>query len=543
MTVRALKSPLLAVPIRKKRAIAGLIGLALILTLVTWLSTRIRPAGDKCFGDIIFRTIRSSLLGIVFCAILIPSFLIMALIIGVKLRRTVLMDHNERIAGTRMVWYLVEAAIVYIFVLPFWIQAMTGGFDANFTSSRLAEFMLFGSGSIICITHFVLRANAARLAIKPNRTPWIRNRKFRLFGPSDLEIINISPPIIKDAMELEPEDKWRSRNVGGRLMSSPTDSSPGSSVVGSSVAGNSPLKPAPALYRRNWPLLDDMERPPTPAKTVGRRRNSLPPANRHKKQPSYSLFPTEDDLQLPSTTYSPNSKTPDCSESSTRHAVPSLLPPFRPFAIDGYRESTASTATLEIGMRFSSAPAAAAAVAMRPQTPPSRAKRPSLLTSIDDFLRHTTTAEPFASQTVNSSSRVQDDSDSSRIVPSPSPTTSKIFSASRSMEPDSPDANLAVLRADTYSPLQLDSRGQQRPNGSQSVSAPSVDDVPVSLAKRVSSMYLSRSASLRKQAENNRLELANLERSGSGASRTRLRPAYPRSQTAEGSVVSESSAR
>jgi hypothetical protein len=58
-------------------------------------------------------------------------------------------------------------------------------------------------------------------------------------------------------------------------------------------------------------------------------------------------------------------------------------------------------------------------------------------------------------------------------------------------------------------------------------------------AKRVSSVFLTRSESLRRQAENNRLELANLERSGSGASRTQLRPAYPKSKTPEDNAGGE----
>lgn len=66
----------------------------------------------------IFRSIKSSLLGIVLCGFMIPSFILMALIIGAQLHRTVLMDQNERIAGTRMVYYLVLTAILYVSSLP-----------------------------------------------------------------------------------------------------------------------------------------------------------------------------------------------------------------------------------------------------------------------------------------------------------------------------------------------------------------------------------------------------------------------------------------
>jgi hypothetical protein len=442
---------------------------------------------------------------------MIPSFLVMALIIGVRLRKTVLMDHNERIAGTRMVWYLVEAAIIYILILPFWIQAMTGSFDNNFTSSRLAEFVLFGSGSVICITHFLLRANAARMAIKPSRTPWMKKRKYRFFGPSDLEIINISPPIMKETMELEPEDKWRSRAYGLGSATSPSDTSPNSSVVGSSVVNGS--SPKAVLLRKNWPLLDDMERPPTPAKAARVRRKSLLPLAKHKRQTSYSLFPGEDDLRLPATTYSPlnsnGSSIPGDMMTAGRPPMPSLLPPFRPFAMDGSRESTV---TLEVGMRFSSAPAAA-----RSRTPPTEVKRPSLLTTIDDMLRDTTAAQGFD--------------------PSPSAQHESSYPSSPFTSEQQNPAPVLHRQGHRYQPSAEDSikyawaetpdlQNQETTTNSPDAVSPTSGPLRTQ-ANRSSTVYLSRSESLRRQAENNRLELASLARSGSGASKSRLRPAYP----------------
>jgi hypothetical protein len=114
MTIRALKPPVLAAAQRRMRTTAICVVLALVLSLATWISTRIQPSPNRCFGDIIFRSLRNAMLGIVFCAIMIPSFLIMALIIGIRLWKTILMDHNERIAGTRMVYYLVELSILYV---------------------------------------------------------------------------------------------------------------------------------------------------------------------------------------------------------------------------------------------------------------------------------------------------------------------------------------------------------------------------------------------------------------------------------------------
>src|SRR5215472_15037391 len=68
-------------------------------------------------------------------------------------------------------------------------------FDKQHSSSLVAEFILFTSGSFLALLHLILRANASLTAIKAKSTPWHRKRRFRLSGPSDLEMITISAPI------------------------------------------------------------------------------------------------------------------------------------------------------------------------------------------------------------------------------------------------------------------------------------------------------------------------------------------------------------
>ena len=327
----------------------------------------------------------------------------------------------------------------------------------------------------------------------------------------------------KDSIELEGESKFRSRaKYGGAL--SPTDSSPDSSVVGSSVAGSSvagsPPRPSPALYRKNWPLLDDMERPPTPAKS------------QHKKKPSYSIFPGEEDLRLPATVYSLDKS--GAPIAGSRPPLPSFLPPFRPFANDD--ESRGSTATLQIGMRFSSAPAAEAAAA-RPSTPVSGANRSTLLNAIDDMLRDTRAAQALSQPGQPSQRTPLSRNETSYYSISSSMNASSATPAARSVESDR--MNDGQRRVETpngagdYAWLDM-SKVPEQSDASTVSTATTTSNASRTRAKRVSGAYLSRSESLRRQAENNRLELANLERSGSGASTTRLRPAYPNPKTPDG---------
>ena len=88
-----------------------------------------------------------------------------------------------------MVFYLVASAVAQVLLLPFFIQAVTDTFDGSFSSSRLAEVVLYTQGMCIALIHMILRTNAGLFAIKPkDTTNWDSKKKFRLFGPNDLEV-------------------------------------------------------------------------------------------------------------------------------------------------------------------------------------------------------------------------------------------------------------------------------------------------------------------------------------------------------------------
>lgn len=112
MTIRSLRRTRFAPRPKYTTSICTLI--ALIMSVLTWLSTRLRMPRNKCFGDMIWRSIRSAPLGVVICSFLIPSFIMMAAIIALQLHRTVNVDPNERVAGTRMVYYLLLSAVLYV---------------------------------------------------------------------------------------------------------------------------------------------------------------------------------------------------------------------------------------------------------------------------------------------------------------------------------------------------------------------------------------------------------------------------------------------
>jgi len=86
-----------------------------ILLIGTWIPTRIMPEEKMtCFGDIIWQPFRNVKTGAGISAGLIFAFLTMAAIIGLQLYNTRNVDPNERIAGSRMVYYLTASAILQV---------------------------------------------------------------------------------------------------------------------------------------------------------------------------------------------------------------------------------------------------------------------------------------------------------------------------------------------------------------------------------------------------------------------------------------------
>lgn len=113
MTIRSLKK----VPFRPRSKWANtacVLGF-MILLIGTWIPTRIIPEEKmECYGDIIWQSFRNVKTGAGISAGLVFAFLTMATIIGLQLYNTRNVDPNERIAGSRMVYYLTASAILQV---------------------------------------------------------------------------------------------------------------------------------------------------------------------------------------------------------------------------------------------------------------------------------------------------------------------------------------------------------------------------------------------------------------------------------------------
>jgi len=115
-TIRALKRNRFEP--RRKWTTTICIAVVAVLEFLTWLPTVISPSNTKCFGDIIWRPIKYSLVAMVILNVLIVALVVMTIIIGVRLSKTVNIEPAERIAASRMFYYLIAATILHVSLSP-----------------------------------------------------------------------------------------------------------------------------------------------------------------------------------------------------------------------------------------------------------------------------------------------------------------------------------------------------------------------------------------------------------------------------------------
>lgn len=258
-------------------------------------------------------------------------------------------------------------------MLPFFIQGVIMKFDKHHSSSLVAEFILFTSGSFLALLHLILRANASLTAIKAKSTPWHKKRRFRLFGPSDLELITISAPIDLIYESYQQDEKPQEAHATKMISSQMSPTPPTLPKFSFATKAVDPLIPQCSLSAENLP---SQKLPSVPHKA-----SSFSPSSTHKRNKSnYSIFPVEtpEDIHLPAATYKPQTpSTPvRCqvrSEIKLRPTAPmvaathqashnedNLLLPQHPGSesLLHRRSSVDSSATVQIGIRLSNATAA-----------------------------------------------------------------------------------------------------------------------------------------------------------------------------------------
>lgn len=112
MAIRAMRVE--RFPAKGKWTTTICIGAIAFLTLLTWMPTVAWPMYNRCFGSLIWFPMRYELLMLVLLVVLVSVFLLLAAIISIQLMRTSDVDPNQRIAASRMCYYLIMSALLYV---------------------------------------------------------------------------------------------------------------------------------------------------------------------------------------------------------------------------------------------------------------------------------------------------------------------------------------------------------------------------------------------------------------------------------------------
>jgi hypothetical protein len=250
--------------------------------------------------------------------------------------------------------------------MPVEIQSLRRDFMNALATARVAEISLFATGLVITFFHLFLRTNATRMVIRPideMRAPRKQQRpKIRFFGPSDLEM-NISGPLALQGGR-RPSSSQGLIDVGPEK--NRADFDPDYFERPERVLTPNSVKPHSPIDLGKWPLPPD----------VSDVKEASSGQDRGKR--GYSLFPTraEEIPRLPATVYDPNAPQGESRVSklalrrlTRRGSITNVSEAFdfltkpRPLFSEKHRRdrSTDSSATVQIGLRFSVAPATLAA--------------------------------------------------------------------------------------------------------------------------------------------------------------------------------------
>ena len=209
------------------------------------------------------------------------------------------------------------------FVLPFWVGLSASRRED--TTSQMADIVITMSGILHAVLHMLMRTNSERFAIRSRRTIWTTKRKIRIFGPNDLNIARvISTPLLSQPTESQWGSSGCEKDTLRRSSEfSSNSTSPRPKDVGTALS-------VPPRNIEFTPMI-----PQTPNMRQAQAKST------------YSFFPSQHDPRQ-----NHRSWVSDDSAASIEIQVPSPL-----FSKSHRREDSVETsATVEIGMRFSNPP-------------------------------------------------------------------------------------------------------------------------------------------------------------------------------------------
>ncbi|OTB07840.1 hypothetical protein M426DRAFT_230004 [Hypoxylon sp. CI-4A] len=342
VTLRALKSR--PFPPRSKWNVAICLAIVKVLTLATGLVGYFVRPPTFCFASLFWFVARWAEGGFVILVIVIVVLVICSIIIFTKLTRYSIIEEDERVSTSRMVYYLTLAIVTNALIVPFFVYLtfltpMDSTGDLGLTLSMISTVVANVTGLTNGGLHLFLRSNTIGNISPKKELAEFERKQQKMLGSNGMDFNDhLRQPV--------PGPSYLSKTESQEyLVDEKVDVERGDMVnpLRSNAvfdAADIPQPPEPVLV------------PPTPT------------ANTHSRKPSasYTLFPgrnqnkTSSVALLPSTTYNPNPQ-PDMAafnfpfSSTNDNLLPP--PPIRSSFRHRRNSSMSSSATVQIGLRIS----------------------------------------------------------------------------------------------------------------------------------------------------------------------------------------------
>ncbi|EKD16350.1 uncharacterized protein L3040_008450 [Drepanopeziza brunnea f. sp. 'multigermtubi'] len=346
--IRSFRS--IAFQARGKWDVTICLGVILVMIIGVWIPAHVRPQPESCFASLIWFVSGLGLLGFVLLCITGVLMIAAAVTIFMRLSTVNLIDQHQRIAASRIVYYLILGIISLVFVTPFFYTLIDK--EGDIKLSMMATVVLNLSGLMSGLLHLFLRSNTTTTSFAPKTMTkdWDHPRHaLRMFGPNELamraHLINpvTGPDTLRDDLESRASRPESDASLIGFEK--------GRGIYIASLR-STPYEPQKYL---------ETEMSPMPK--ISRAADAVNPGPAVSGRalagnPSYSLFPAEN--------HSPLRNSPkrdsvyDISDISDINEISDLAPPPPLRHTGGPRHkrnsSDGSSATVQIGLRLSHAP-------------------------------------------------------------------------------------------------------------------------------------------------------------------------------------------
>ncbi|THV46545.1 hypothetical protein BGAL_0377g00020 [Botrytis galanthina] len=332
---------------RGKYDVSICLGTIVLMLVATWIPTNLFPQKNRCFASLVWFVSRYGTFGLSVYSAVAGLLIISALTIFVRLSKTTLVERNQRIAASRMVYYIALGLVSLGFVIPYFVSQAIG--HGDFKLAMMATVVLNLSGLMNGLLHLFLRSNTATTSFGPRGRSWPSNKhEIRMWGPNELafsdQIMDPVPAPVSSRSGLV------SRAESQKSLITSSDKNKFISMTDLFVpqpSTYSPTKPNP-LCSNFVTQMSSVPIPPTPTEHF--------PSEYTRKQ-SYSLFPAPAP-DSPDTLAPPHMNRPALESVYDISDLSDLVPPPPLHGKIGHRRgsSVSSSATVQIGIRFSQAP-------------------------------------------------------------------------------------------------------------------------------------------------------------------------------------------